>query len=162
MVRRRLAALVLVLAAPALAGCPVPGGSSATAPEWATDMLSHVNGQRAALGLAPLGWCATLAGAAQGHSVDQASRSQMSHAGSDGSDIASRANRAGYGGWTALGENVAYGYDSVAGVMGGWMGSPNHRDNVLNPWYTHVGFGLAVAANGTPFWTQDFGASGTC
>lgn len=166
MVRRRLAALALVLAAPALVGCPVTAGGGAPAPAdtpaWVVDMLAQVNAQRSAAGVHPLGWCGTLSAAAQGHSADQAQREAMSHTGGDGSDIAVRANRAGYAGWAALGENVGYGYGSVATVMAGWLGSPGHRDNLLSPSFTHVGFGLAVSAAGTPYWTQDFGAVGTC
>lgn len=164
--RRRIAAIALLVAAPLLAGCPTPAASPsvppAGAPDGVNEMLANVNSQRAAAGAAPLGWCATLAAAAQAHSADQAARSAMSHTGGDGSDIAARANRAGYVGWATLGENVAYGYRSVASVMTGWMGSDSHRDNLLNPAFTHVGFGLAVSSGGTLYWTQDFGAAGTC
>lgn len=164
--RRRIAAIALVVAAPLLAGCPTqPGATGAAptaAPDGANEMLANINSQRAAVGAPALGWCATLAAAAQGHSADQAGRSTMSHTGGDGSDIGTRANRSGYDGWSTLGENVAYGYRSVAAVMTGWMGSDGHRQNLLNPAFTHVGFGLAVAADGTPYWTQDFGASGRC
>lgn len=125
-------------------------------------MLANVNGQRAAVGVAPLSWCGTLAWAAQAHSADQATRSTMSHTGGDGSDLATRANRSGYLGWSTLGENVAYGYRSVSAVMAGWMGSAGHRANLLNGSYTHVGFGLALSAGGTLYWTQDFGAAGSC
>ena len=86
----------------------------------------------------------------------------MTHTGSDGSGLGLRADRAGYLGWTALGENVAMGYPSVDAVMAGWMGSSGHRANLLSTSYVHVGFGLANATNGSPYWTQDFGRSGTC
>jgi len=76
--------------------------------------------------------------------------------------MVTRAERAGYSGWMALGENVAYGYGSVESVMAGWMNSSGHRANILNANFTHVGLGRATAANGTLYWTQVFGRSGRC
>ena len=86
----------------------------------------------------------------------------MSHTGSDGSDMVARAENAGYRNWTAVGENVAYGYDSETAVLTGWMNSPGHRANILNPAYTHVGSASAVGGSGTRYWSQDFGRGGTC
>lgn len=125
-------------------------------------MLDHVNAQRAANGVGPLSLCGTLGVAAQRHSDDQAARATMTHTGSDGSTLGDRAGRAGYVGWTGLGENVAYGYGTVDAVMSGWMNSPGHRANLLSAGYTHVGFGRTSSANGTPYWTQDFGRNGSC
>ena len=42
--------------------------------------------------------------------------------------------------------------------MAGWMDSPGHRANVLSANVTHIGVGLAHAADGTPYWTQVFAA----
>ena len=75
----------------------------------------------------------------------------MSHTGSDGSDLRQRATRQGYL-WSRLGENVAYGYTTPAGVVTGWLGSPGHCANIMNPDFTELGVGL----HGT-FWTQLFG-----
>ncbi|MFN8052179.1 MAG: CAP domain-containing protein [Acidimicrobiales bacterium] len=168
---RRGVALVLLGLVPALTGCPVQPGSvpkaapvapAAPATSWYADMLGSVNAQRAAAGAPALRLCPTLIWAAQGHTADQAAHDDMTHTGSDGSNIGVRADRAGYSGWTALGENVAYGYTSIDGVMTGWMNSSGHRANILNASYTDVGFGQAVAADGTVYWTQDFGRSGHC
>lgn len=139
-----------------------PPPTAATVTGWQADMLAQVNAQRAATGAAPVAICGTLTSAAQAHSADQAAHNSMTHVGSDGAKLVDRIARVGYRGWTALGENVAYGYGDVGSVMGGWMGSAGHRANIVNPAYTHVGFGEAKAANGTPYWTQDFGRSGTC
>lgn len=143
-------------------GSPAPVASPAAPTGWVAAMLASVNTQRAANGAAAVSLCGTLANAAQAHSEDQAARRTMSHVGGDGSTLAQRANRAGYLGWTALGENVAAGYPDVASVMAGWMGSAGHRANLLNTKFTHAGFGYAVGSNGTPYWTQVFGRSGTC
>jgi uncharacterized protein YkwD len=132
------------------------GGTEALA------MLARVNAERAAVGAPPLVRCGALERAAVAHTADQAAHDQMSHVGSDGSTFVQRAERAGYHHWTALGENVAAGYPNVGAVMNGWMQSPGHRANILNRAYTHFGMGHAVSAGGTPYWTQDFGRSGTC
>lgn len=161
---RRGAALLLIGLVPFLAGCPPQPKSApgAAAPDdWATAMLNNVNAQRAASGLGPIALCGTLNNAAQAHSADQAARATMSHIGGDGSNLSQRAGRAGYNGWTNLGENVAYGYGSVDGVMVGWMSSPGHRANILSGDYTHLGVGRA-GSGGVDYWTQVFGRNGTC
>ena len=40
------------------------------------------------------------------------------------------------------GENVASGYTSAQHVVKGWMSSPGHRDNILNPRFNMIGVGL--------------------
>lgn len=177
MLRRRLAVAVIALATlPGLAGCVAPPPSNAGAPtapptalptadpatNWAGEMLAAVNAQRAAAGAGPLQLCWTLSVAAQQHSADQAARSTMSHTGANGSTMSQRADRAGYGGWRALGENVAWGYRDVPAVMAGWMGSTGHRQNLLNPAFSHIGVGRAASSSGALYWTQDFGSGGTC
>lgn len=42
---------------------------------------------------------------------------------------------------SAWGENIAKGQKNAADVMDGWMNSAGHRDNILNPRYTHIGVG---------------------
>ena len=179
MFRRALRpALLLLAVVPALTACPVqPGGSTgaaaptttaAAAPattspaSWVGQMLASVNAQRAAVGASPLTLCGHLWTAAQNHSDDQAAHSTMTHTGSDGSSLGDRANRAGYVGWTALGENVAAGQASVDSVMTAWMNSSGHRANLLSTTYVHVGFGRTASSGGTLYWTQDFGRSGAC
>lgn len=167
MLRRRLAVALLGFAPLALTACPSqtpppqpdPVGAPAS---WQAEMLHDINAFRAAAGVGPLSGCDALDRAAQDHSEDQAAHDAMSHVGSDGSDIGVRGNRAGYAGWNALGENVAYGFNAVNTVMVGWMNSSGHRANILSRSYEHVGFGLATSASGTRYWTQDFGAGGTC
>jgi uncharacterized protein YkwD len=79
----------------------------------------------------------------------------FSHTGSGGSTFVSRANAAGYA--EPSSENIAWGYRSAQDVVGGWMNSPGHRANILNCKSTAVGVGVVYAANGDPYYTQDFG-----
>ena len=40
-----------------------------------------------------------------------------------------------------IGENIAMGYTSAASVMEGWMNSPGHRANILNPNFRYIAVG---------------------
>ena len=169
MAKRTRAAIGAVMVAMTLACTPTSGaptGANLAAGDatraWEVEMLARINAERSAVGAAPLTPCGTLTWAAQGHSLDQAAHGTMTHTGSDGSTLRTRAERAGYTGWTALGENVAYGYPTVDAVMNGWMNSTGHRENLLNSSFTSVGLGQAAGSGGTPYWTQDFGRSGRC
>ncbi len=156
---RRVLLIVLPAALLVLGAC---GGAPPANSPWVDDMLGQVNARRAEAGVPPLQLCGTLQVAAQGQSDFQASVDHMSHTGSGGSTMRQRAEGAGYTGWNALAENVAGGYPDVGAVMGGWMGSTGHRNNLLSSTYEHVGFGLAHAADGEAYWTQVFGRNGTC
>ncbi len=56
------------------------------------------------------------------------------------------------------GENIASGHSSVADVMEGWMDSPGHKANILNPHFTKLGVGYLYNADATyrHYWTQIF------
>ncbi|UBF24763.1 CAP domain-containing protein [Kovacikia minuta CCNUW1] len=62
------------------------------------------------------------------------------------------------------GENIAAGYSTPEQVVQGWINSPGHRANLLNPSYTELGIGYYYLANDTgsvnykSYWTQDFGS----
>ncbi|WP_174536143.1 CAP domain-containing protein [Micromonospora chalcea] len=140
---------------------PSGGGTGATKATATTALSAElqkvvtlVNQERAKAGCKALTVNAKLNLAAQRHSQDQADHKKMDHNGSDGSEPKDRVERAGYS-WSMVGENVAWGYQSAAEVMDGWMNSEGHRKNILNCGYTQIGMGLA-RSNG-PYWTQVFG-----
>jgi uncharacterized protein YkwD len=56
----------------------------------------------------------------------------------------------------ALGENVAYNYDTPRQVMSAWMRSPGHRANILRAVFRRVGIGCVIDERGHRWWTQDF------
>ncbi|WKD34943.1 CAP domain-containing protein [Streptomyces xanthophaeus] len=118
-------------------------------------VLALVNKERASAGCQAVSLNAKLTKAAQDHSADMASHSNMSHTGSDGSDPGARITRAGYT-WSTYGENVAYGYSTPEKVMEGWMNSQGHRENILNCSFKEIGIGLAQPGY---YWTQDFGTA---
>lgn len=66
-------------------------------------------------------------------------------------------------GWSAAGENVGWmtggGADEVAARMHEeWMASPGHRENLLNPAFTHLGVGAVFSPEHGWYLTQNFGA----
>ena len=55
--------------------------------------------------------------------------------------------------YKSAGENIAMGQRSAAEVVDGWMKSPGHRENIMNPSFTHIGVGLSDSGF---YWTQQF------
>ncbi|MGB9108607.1 MAG: CAP domain-containing protein, partial [Telluria sp.] len=140
-------------------------------PEPATlrqELLALVNAARAtprscgdrAFGAAPpVAWNDSLAQAALGHSQDMAAKRYFNHREPGGSAPADRATRAGYR-WKQVGENIASGQHTVAEAVTGWLNSPGHCANIMNPAYTDMGAAYAVnpaSENKTLYWTQMFG-----
>ncbi|MCA1061512.1 CAP domain-containing protein [Rossellomorea aquimaris] len=53
-------------------------------------------------------------------------------------------------------ENLAAGQMSFEEVVQEWLDSPVHRNNILNPSYTHMGVGYAKGGAYGTYWTQLF------
>ncbi|MBX3702657.1 MAG: CAP domain-containing protein [Steroidobacteraceae bacterium] len=105
----------------------------------------------------PLVFSATLQSVALAHARDMASRGELDHAGHDGSTPALRVTRAGYR-WRFTGENIASGQPTAETVVAGWLKSPRHCANIMDPDFTELGAGHAVEprAAGRIFWVQVF------
>ena len=58
-------------------------------------------------------------------------------------------------GWYAAAENVGRGW-SLEQVHRAFLNSPGHRENILTRRFTHIGTGVARAANGEIFVVQAF------
>ena len=121
----------------------------------AGDIVYLTNKQRALHGCKAVHADARLAAASTAHSAYMAQTGAFSHTGRGGSDFIYRDKAAHYP--RPLAENIAYGYRSGVDVVVAWMNSPLHRANLLNCKATTVGVGAVYAANGTPYFTQDFG-----
>lgn len=108
----------------------------------------------------PLAWNASLGAAAQGHSKAMAYGNYFAHQDPDGDMPADRARAAGYRG-RQIGENIAAGQGSPSKAMAGWLASPGHCANLMNPMYTQVGAGFATQARSDEgvYWTMLFGAN---
>lgn len=152
---------------------PVPPQTEA-APELAeleTLMFGLVNSARQThlpswLGNASLRWHPGLAAVARGHAVDMLRRGYVDHNSPEGTSVARRVERYGIR-YLACGENigVVYGVAShsqqgIYEIHNAFMNQPrrltNHRGNLLNPVWTHVGIGVAYDEAGTLVATQNF------
>jgi uncharacterized protein YkwD len=95
--------------------------------------------------------------AAAEHARDMARRRFFEHQGSDGSQPRDRVLRAGYRS-RLTGENIAYGPESAEEVMSGWLASPGHCANIMDPRFDEIGVALAIGRKrGQIYWVQDFG-----
>lgn len=59
--------------------------------------------------------------------------------------------------YAEIAENVALGYPSAEAVVQGWMNSPGHRANILNPGVVETGISIARSAAGGLYYCQVFG-----
>jgi uncharacterized protein YkwD len=126
-------------------------------PREILDVIDLVNVERVAHGLVAVRSSSELNRAALDHTRKQADDGQIYHVDpDDGSNPGERISRTGYT-FSAWGENVAAGYRTAQDVMKGWMDSPGHCRNILNPGFTEIGVGYVTggAVFGT-FWTQAF------
>lgn len=156
--------VVLARAAP-----PLP---TETFPDWqdaGQAILADVNAARASgrscgdrrFGPAPpVRWNPALGQAALGHSRDMATQRYFNHKAKDGSQVAQRTTRAGYQ-WGRVGENIAFGQSTPGEAVAGWLDSPGHCANIMNPGFTEMGAAYGIAAerrSGLVYWTQVFAA----
>ncbi|NML16808.1 CAP domain-containing protein [Azohydromonas caseinilytica] len=103
----------------------------------------------------PLRWNDALGTAAQAHSADMARRDYFEHRSPEGSLVNQRALRAGYA-WRRIGENIAFGMGAAPQAVQGWLDSPGHCRNLMDPAFTEMGAAYAVnpASGGAIYWTQ--------
>jgi uncharacterized protein YkwD len=96
--------------------------------------------------------------AARCHSLDMAQHNYFSHDSQDGRSPWDRISEAGY---TAFGnaENIAAGQGDAESVMGSWMDSTGHCNNIMSGGSNEIGIGYAFdqASDFDRLWTQDFG-----
>jgi uncharacterized protein YkwD len=118
---------------------------------YATEMsqgglLSATNTQRAANGAGSLTISNLLSQAAQAKANDMVSRNYWSHNTPDGNPPWVFIDATGYS-YKKAGENLAYGFETSADAITGWMNSPSHKANMLDTTFKHVGFGVANSPN---------------
>lgn len=108
---------------------------------------------------APLTWNATLATTAETHSRAMANNNMFDHKGIDGRTPGDRAELAGYNA-QQIGENIAAGHDSANKVVDGWLASPGHCANLMNPEFHELGAAYAIdpKSDAGIYWTALFGA----
>ena len=140
----------------------VPARSQA--PLLSTRVLQLVNDARArgarcgrrSFGAAPpVRLSATLASVALGHAADMAKHDYFEHRDLAGHSPADRVRAAGYR-ETLVGENIAYGPQSADEVVRGWLDSPGHCENIMDPRFAEMGVAYAAGPDSRRglYWVQ--------
>ena len=132
---------------------PAPAPAPAPAPPAiviGSTQQALINQDRAAAGLAPLGWSGCLANIAAQNAQRMVLQGAISHAGGAQADL-------GCGLGSSAGENVGY---WSGGINDGqlntmFMNSPGHRANIMGN-YHYVGTAWAVAPNGYAYIAVEF------
>jgi uncharacterized protein YkwD len=108
----------------------------------------------------PLSTSTKLSQVALAYARDMAAFGYMDHTGRDGSSPAERITRGGYR-WSEVGENLASGVMRADEVVAGWLGSPEHCANLMNPLYQQMGVGFAVNPHDQRgvYWAMEFGTA---
>jgi len=117
-------------------------------------VVDCANRERATAGLRALTVDAALTRASRAHAADMADRSYFAHNSLDGRTPWDRIAAAldGQDPFVGMGENIAMGYRDAESACVGWMNSPGHRANILDPDFTAIGAGWVDG-----YAVQDFG-----
>jgi len=111
-------------------------------------LLADTNAERSRFNLASLNLNSQLDQAAQIKANDMAARNYWSHQTPDGNPPWVFVAQQNYS-YQKLGENLAAGFDSERSAINGWMASQTHKENLLDPGFSEVGFGIAQNPNYT-------------
>lgn len=159
------AVVAMVLGGAAAAGDAVVGRTSdgavrARVVELVNEARSHGRrcGSRRLAAARPLAISRKLNDAAAAHARDMARRNFFEHQGSDGSQPRDRVMRAGYE-FRLTGENIAFGPESAEEVVAGWLASPGHCENIMDPRFEDIGVAVSTGRKrGRIYWVQEFAA----
>ena len=138
--------------------------ASTQAPALAARALQLVNevrargtrcGERSFGPAPPVRLSGTLAGVAFGHAIDMAKHNYFEHEDLSGRTPAERVRAVGYR-EKLVGENIAYGPKSAEEVVQGWLDSPGHCENIMDPRFAEMGIAYAAgqASRRGLYWVQ--------
>jgi len=153
---RRIVALTLLAGALGVAvgaQTDLSRGRANSQPASSEQLFALANRTRAAAGVGALQWDPALAAAALQHCERMAAEGPIAHRYGGEADLSDRAGQAGAH-FSLIEENVAVG-PSAAEIHDGWMHSPGHRDNLLNPQVNRVGVAV-VAVQGALYAVADY------
>lgn len=145
--------ITVYAAAPAAYGNP-------SIQEMEKKVFKLINQAREEKGLQPLTVDSKAYRAAVDHSRDMADRNYFSHTSPENKDVVFRLNKYGFKlmGHTC-GENIAANFnmkDPAEAAVAGWLKSPGHYANIMNPKFKYTGVGIAMDKNGKYYFTQVF------
>jgi uncharacterized protein YkwD len=103
----------------------------------------------------PVTLSSTLTGVAFGHATDMATNNYFEHEDLKGKTPSDRVRATGYQ-EKLVGENIAYGPKSVDEVVQGWLDSPGHCENIMDPRFVEMGVGYATSHDSKRalYWVQ--------
>lgn len=169
---RKALAIVFVTLATALPALVLPLVVQPATAEAATPtraerrVVAAINSERSERGLAALHFKTSLVRAARAHSSEMAKRDVLTHSCLKGWSVAQRLRyygykSSGYSSWT-VGETLAAapagtGFATPKVIVSLWMDSPGHREVLLTARFRDAGVGIRTAADGTRYFTVDFG-----
>jgi uncharacterized protein YkwD len=123
---------------------------TANAAAYMEQVIQLTNVERGKVQAAALSLNSNLRDAAQAHAMDMACRQYFEHSAMSpapyGVTPFERMTTFGYA-FSAAAENIAAGQQTPADVVLGWMNSPGHKTNMLNPTYTQIGIGYVWNKN---------------
>lgn len=150
--------LWVIFAAPII--LPAPGDTASVA-RHALELVNRARqspqrcGTRTLPAAGPLRLSARLTEAAIGHAQDMAQHHYFEHLDRGGRTPADRVRAAGYA-ERRVGENIAYGALSTEDAIAGWLRSPAHCENLMDPDFTAMGIAYAPEQGGHSdlYWVQ--------
>lgn len=95
-------------------------------------------GERAFSPTSPVSLSGTLSSVALGHAADMAVHGYFEHRDLAGNSPADRVRAVGYQ-ESLVGENIAYGPQTADDVVRGWLDSPGHCENIMDPRFEEMG-----------------------
>jgi len=125
-------------------------------------LTSLTNQKRQEYGLSALSLNPQLSLAAQNKATDMFVKDYWAHNSPDGVTPWVFIKGSGYN-YIYAGENLARGFNSAPDVINAWMASPEHKQNMLSPNYTDVGFAVMagkLTGEDTVLIVQMFGSRG--
>ncbi len=139
---------------------PAPREASSVA-ERALQLVNDVRARGAVCGkrsfgpAAPLRLAGILSDVASEHATDMAEHNYFDHTDLSGASPADRVRAVGYR-ERLVGENIAYGVDSIDEAVQGWLDSPGHCENIMDPRFSEMGIGYAAGTTARRglYWDQ--------
>lgn len=106
-----------------------------------SDVIRLTNDRRLSGGLSPLSENSVLSSAALAKGNDMLAKGYWAHFAPDGTSPWTFFQSFGYK-YKYAGENLARDFSNPGSAVEAWMGSPSHRDNIMNPNYREIGIGV--------------------
>lgn len=120
--------------------------------ELGIEVIELINARRSDYGLDTLTADDNITEIALAHSKDMAEYDYIDHTSPAGLSPFDRLDFAGIY-YMSAAENIGSGFLTAEDVVNSWMNSPAHRENILNPEFTHIGVGYYAGGSNGTYWT---------